>query len=417
MQLPRMMRVRQKLARPVVSDIAGTIRQELSRLDLRSRVGKGQRVAVTAGSRGIANTVEITREVIRSLKSLGLEPFIVPAMGSHGGGTAEGQREVLRHYGLTEDSLGAPIRATTETVTITTTKDGIPVHINKAAAEADHIVVVNRVKQHTLFTGEIQSGLIKMLLIGLGGPKGATVYHRAAVKHSFDRIARTAGAAVLGECNVLFGLGIVENAYDETAQLAAVEPCEMIERERELLAYAKRIMPRLPFDPIDALIVDWMGKDISGTGMDAMAIGRRGSDGPTVIRVFPRNLTDASEGNALGVGFADVITRKLADRIDHHKMYVNCRTSMSLEAVRIPMTVDTEEEALAAALSTVGLVEPRDARVVWIRDTLHLAELEVSEALAREVPDRADLESISALREMRFDGDGDLLPLSMEHEA
>ncbi len=272
---PLMFRVRQKFENPRVEDIPGEVKQQLAQLNLGSRVKPGQSVAVTVGSRGIANIDIIIKAAIEHLQSLGLEPFIVPAMGSHGGGTAEGQRAIVEGYGITEEFVGCPIRSSMETVVLCETPEGIPVHFDKQAYQADHVLVAGRIKPHTNFVGDIESGLMKMMLIGLGKHAGAKIYHRAIQDYSFAQIVRSVAHLVLDKCPILAGLGIVENSYDQTAKLAGVLPEEFEAREKELLVLAKEWMPKLPFREADLLLINQFGKNISGSGMDTNVVGRK----------------------------------------------------------------------------------------------------------------------------------------------
>jgi hypothetical protein len=415
MKFPRLMRVKQQFEAPTVDDIPGAIRSEMGKLDLGSRVAKGDSVAISVGSRGIANIALIAKSIIDELKALGAEPFVVPAMGSHGGGTAAGQRAIIESYGVTEDFIGAPIRATMEVEKVGETADGVPVYFDKFAYAADHVAVVGRVKPHTGFTGEIESGLHKMMLIGLGKHKGAALYHQAIVHYSFDRIVRSVGQTVIDRCGVLFGLGIVENQYDRTALLRAVEPANFIDGEKELLILAKRWMPTLPFERIDLLIVDAIGKNISGSGMDTNVIGRKYNDHcanekefPKVTRIFVRGLTEETHGNACGIGLAEFTHERLVSSMDTEATYINCLTGNHPSAAQIPVHYASDREVLEVALKTVGLVEPEDARVVRIHDTLDVEEILVSEAYGREVESRDNLSVVGDPAEMVFDGNGDL---------
>ena len=417
MQLPRMMRVRQRFDGPDLEDIPGAVREEIAKLDLSGKVAKGDSVAISVGSRGIANIALITKSMIEELQALGAEPFAVPAMGSHGGGRAEGQREIIESYGVTEEYIGAPIRSSMEVVQVGETGDGVPVFFDKYAYEADHVVVAGRVKPHTGFVGEIESGLHKMMLIGLGKHKGAALYHQAIVHYSFDRIVRSVGQTVIDKCGVLFGLGIVENQYDRTALVRAVEPENFVEGEKELLLLAKKWMPSLPFEQIDVLVVEEMGKNISGSGMDTNVIGRKYYDHkaaekeyPKVTRIAVRSLTGETHGNASGIGMADYIHSRILDQIDLEATAINTMTGNHPSAGAVPISFDSDRKVLEAALSTCGLVEPPDARVMRIRNTLDVEEILVSEACEKEVARRDELSVVEPPREMQFDANDDLLP-------
>ena len=417
MQLPRMMRVKQRFDGPALEDIPGAVREEIAKQNLSGKVARGDSVAISVGSRGIANIALITRTAIEELQALGAEPFVVPAMGSHGGGRAEGQREIIESYGVTEEYIGAPIRSSMEVVQVGETGDGVPVFFDKYAYEADHVVVAGRVKPHTGFVGEIESGLHKMMLIGLGKHKGAALYHQAIVHYSFDRIVRSVGQTVIDKCGVLFGLGIVENQYDRTALVRAVEPENFVEGEKELLLLAKKWMPSLPFDQIDVLVVEEMGKNISGAGMDTNVIGRKYYDHkaaekeyPKVTRIAVRSLTEETHGNASGIGMADYIHSRILDQIDLEATAINTMTGNHPSAGAVPICFDSDRKVLEAALSTCGLVEPPDARVMRIRNTLDVEEILVSEACEKEVARREELSVVERPREMQFDANDDLLP-------
>lgn len=412
---PQVFRIRQKFHAPQVGDVAGTVRAELCRLQLAEKVKRGETVAITVGSRGVANIPVILRAVAEHFRSLGAEPFLVPAMGSHGGGTAAGQRAVLEGYGVTEEAVGCPIRATMETVVVCRTQEGIPVHFDRFAFEADHVMVVNRIKPHTRFVGEIESGLMKMLLIGLGKCEGATIYHRAIQDYDFGQIIRSVAGEVLKRCRVVAGLGIVENALDQTALIEAIRPEDFETREKHLLQLAKQWMPRLPFRYVDILLIDQIGKEISGTGLDTNVVGRKFDDHKAVEGEFPkvkviavRGLTKATHGNAVGLGIAEFCRSRVLREMDVHATRLNAIISSHLAAGMLPMDYETDREILDVALGTIGLVEPPDAKLLWIRNTLRLEQLECSAAYLQEARTREDLEIVSPLRPLPFDRAGNL---------
>ena len=412
-----MIRLRQTFDRTTVADIPGMVRAELKKLALEQRIRPGQRIALTGGSRGVANIALILKTVVDYVKSLGASPFIFPAMGSHGGATAEGQAAMLAHYQVTEAFTGAPVLSSMDTVEISRTRDGVPVFIDRNACEADGIIVINRIKPHTKFKAPIESGLMKMMAIGMGKQKGAEHYHKAAIQYTFPKIIVDAGREVLKKASILCGLGLVENGYDQTAVVAALLPEELEEREKELLVLAKKMMPRLPFDDIDLLIIDEMGKDISGMGIDPNITGRNRD----VLGVFPhpvnarrlfvRDLTPSSGGNATGIGVADLTTKRLVDKIDRLSTYMNCITGISLEKAAIPMHFDTDRECIRVALGSVGLIPAEKSRIIRIKNTLQLDELEVSEIYRDEILKRSDLEILEGPRPMSFDSGGNLFPL------
>jgi hypothetical protein len=413
MSFPKVVRVQQNFDASRITDIPRTVSAQIDKLGLQGRVKPGQRVAITAGSRGVANIAVIVRSVVDELRKLDVRPFIIPAMGSHGGGTAEGQRLVLEHYGITESSMGAPIRATMETSQVGETPQGIPVFLDNYALEADHIVVVNRVKPHTDFDGDIESGLCKMMAIGLGKHTGAIQYHRANIKHGYYTVITNVARVVRSNCKILFGLGIVENAYDETAVIEAMLTPEIENSERRLLAIAKTNLARIPFDQGDVLVVDEMGKNISGAGMDTNVIGRnvsqreRGPIKPWFTRIFVRDLTEESNGNAVGIGLADLVSRRLVNKIDYTPTYINAITSTNVEAARVPVTFDTDREAMETAFSTCGN-NVETCRMIWIKNTLKLDQFIATEALLDEIGSKPHLKVLEQLGELAFDGKGNL---------
>jgi len=417
MLFPRMFRVRQRFERPRVGDVAAEVEGQLAGLSLRGVVRPGQRVAVAAGSRGIAELPVILAAVVRHLRALGTEPFLVPAMGSHGGATEAGQREVLAGYGVTEASLGCPIEASTASVVVGHTSSGIPVHFSEAALGADHVVAVNRVKPHTGFIGDVESGVCKMLLIGLGKPEGARVYHRAVLDRSFGQIVTEALPLLLSRTPVRAGLAVVENAFHEVARVEAIAAVRLPDAEKPLLRLARGLLPGLPFPEVDVLIVDEMGKDLSGTGIDTNVVGRRfddhkaqGDERPRVKRIFVRGLSAASHGNALGIGIVDFCTERLLAAVDLEATRTNAIASLHLSAARLPFAYPSDREVLTVALQTIGSEGPDQARVLWIPNTRDLHELECSESFLVPARERNDLAPLTASRTLRFDPRGDLLP-------
>jgi len=411
--LPKMLRVRQTFARPRVADIPRTVAETLA--GARVPIKRGDTVAVGAGSRGIANIDTIVGATVRHLKDLGARPFVFPAMGSHGGGTPEGQLSVLEHYGITEATMGCPVRATMDVMQVGEAL-GLPVWLDRYAAEADWIGLVNRVKPHTDFKGSIESGLFKMMTIGLGKYKGAIQYHRANIQHSYETVITTVGREMLARARIGFGLGIVENGYDETALIEAFNATDLEAGERRLLKSAREWMARLPFSPIDVLIVEQMGKNISGSGMDTNIIGRPTNphepfpSDPKILWIVALDITDESYGNAIGIGNADFTTRRLVDKIDMKPTLINSITACSPGMAKVPATYETDREAIETALSCIGLTPPERARVIRITSTLVLGQIEVSEAYAAEVDKRRDL-TVLGEAPLGFDASGRLRPL------
>jgi hypothetical protein len=412
-RFPRMMRVKQAFRGPAVESVPGAVRAALGRLTL--PIKAGQAVALTVGSRGIVNIDAIVRATVEHVKALGALPFIIPAMGSHGGGTTEGQRAVLERYGVTEAAMGCPVRATMDVVQVGEAL-GLPIWLDRYAAEADWIGVINRVKPHTGFTGDIGSGLLKMMTIGTGKHRGAVQAHRANIRLGYERMIAGLGAGMLRSGRIAFGLGVVENGYDETALVQAFLPAELEAGERELLQKARAWMAKLPFEDLDLLIVDEIGKEISGTGMDTNVIGRHATwferpfATPRITFIVACDTTDTTHGNANGIGLADFTTRRLADKIDWEPTYVNALTACSPGGPKLPAVLDSARDAVAVALSCLGLGRVEEARVVRVQNTLRLTEVEVSEALAGEVAGRDDLTTLGEPAEMLFDPDGAFPP-------
>ena len=410
--LPRVVPVQQRFPATEVADVAQAVREELARPGVGDRVRPGMRIAVAVGSRGVAAIDRIVAALVAGLKERGAAPFVVPAMGSHGGATAAGQLEVLADLGVTEASAGCPIRSSMEVVEIGRLENGLPVFADRHAFEADGVVVVNRVKPHTSFRGPSESGLVKMLTIGLGKQKGADSCHAFGLERMAEHIVAMAEIS-LARVRVLFGVATVENAYDRPARLVAVPAPEIVARDRELLVEAKAAMPRLHFDPIDVLVVDLMGKEFSGTGMDPNITGRYTtphlSGGPRVARLAVLDLSDASHGNANGIGLADLTTRRLVDRLDPAATYVNALTSRVPLAVRIPLTTGSDREAIQAAVKTCGARDLSRVRLVRIPNTLHLGEIWISESLLDEARADPAITIRGEPRALRFDGAGRLV--------
>ena len=412
---PKIFRVRQTFEASRVDDVPGEVEGQLTGLALSKKVSPGQSVAITAGSRGISNIAQIIRQVVAHLTQLGARPFVVPTMGSHGGGAAEGQRKVIESYGITEEYVGCPIRAGMETVVVCDTAEGFPVHFDRQAYEADHVLVCNRVKPHTLFVGDFESGLMKMMLIGLGKCEGANVYHRAIHDYSFAQIVRSVVGQLLQKCRILAGLAIVENAYDQTARIEAISPEDIQAREPELLELARKWMPRLPFTHVDVLLVDKIGKNISGVGMDTNIIGRKSDDHkavegefPKVKRIAVRGMTPQTHGNSIGIGLAEFCRTQLLRETDFQAVRLNALVSGHVSAALKPLDYETDREMLEAALGTIGLAEPPQAKFLWIANTLQLGEVECSAAYLDEARQRDDLEILTELRELPFDDAGNL---------
>lgn len=413
---PNMYRIRQVFDAPQVKSIEAALKKELESIRIDSLIKKGSRIAISAGSRGIANMDLILKEVVLFVKERGAEPFLFPAMGSHGGGTAEGQVEVLQSLGITEESIGAPIISSMEVVQIGVSSFGFPVYVDKHASEADGIIVVNRIKPHTEFEGPIESGLMKMMAIGMGKHKGCLEVHKQTVHYGYRKVIPEIGGVILDKLPILCGIGIVENVYDQTALIKAIKPSAFHIEEEKLLAKAKTLMARLPFDKVDVLIVDEIGKNISGTGLDTNVIGRimfigeKEPDRPKITRIVVLDLTEESHGNAIGIGLADFTTQRLISKIDLGAMATNAIAGMTPEKGRIPIALKTDKEAVDAAFTTIGAVDPEAGRVVHIKNTLEMGEIEISEKLLEELTERKDLKILDELGSLSFDNEGNISP-------
>ena len=412
MQLPLMTALRQHFPSAALEDPLSTLHQELRRRDLRP--APGARIAVAAGSRGIANIAAFTRAVVDYLKEAGAHPFVLPAMGSHGGATAEGQIGVLASYGITPESMGVPVESTMDVVQVGQLEDGTPVMINRLAIESDGIVLINRVKPHTSFRGPFESGLMKMLTIGLGSHKGATMAHSQGAQ-GLARLIPAWGEVILNKTPVLLGVALVEDAYEHTSQIEVLRPDQFAGREPHLLVLARERMPRILVRNIEVLVVEEMGKDISGTGMDTNVLGRMMLPGikepeePGVSRIVTLGLSERTHGNANGMGLADIVTRRLFDAVDFRATYANAFTSTFLNRAYVPVIMENDREAIEAALQVQRIANGAQARIARIKNTLDLAHIQISEALFNEFKSHPLLEQVGPLAPMAFTEDGKLI--------
>lgn len=414
MEQIKMRRIVQIFEKNRIDNIPEEISKEFERIGLNDRIKPGMQIGITVGSRGIANIALIIKCVIEQVKKRRGVPFILVAMGSHGGATAQGQKKILENYGMTEKTMGVPIKSSMEVIELGGPKNGLPVYFDKLASEADGILVVNRIKPHTAFKSLIESGLCKMLSVGLGNHEGASLVHYLGVKGLRDHMVDFA-RVILEKVSVLCGLGILENAYDETYRLTAAVPEDFEKVDTELLEECKRIMPALPVSDIDILIVQEIGKNISGTGMDTNIVGgireyREGEYNPPKIKkIILLDLTKEADGNALGIGLADLTTRKLYEKIDFAATYENTITTTFLERAKIPIVCKTEEEAYQIAMKTIWNLPGSKPRIIIIRNTLKLDEVYVSEDIWEEISHRPNIRPSGDWEELRFDQNGNLL--------
>jgi hypothetical protein len=413
MTLPPIARVRQIHSQPEVADVPGAVARAIRSSRIAGRVKPGGSVALTVGSRGIAGIGPIARAAVDALKGLGFAPFVVAAMGSHGGGTAEGQRAMLAELGVTEARLGCSIRSEMETTILGLNSFGLPIHFDANALGADGIVLLNRIKPHTSFTGRYESGLLKMLTIGLGKHQGAEQVHKLGLP-GLLKLLPEVGAFLLEKTPVALGIALLENAEEKTAKVVGVEPEELLDVEPRLLDEARTLMARLPFDQVDVLVVGELGKNYSGTGLDPNVIGRQRVETmpdlprPIVTRLAVLDLSPETRGNAVGIGLADLTTERLVAAIDPRPMRVNCMTSNFLTRARVPLSLPTDLDVLSASLDTCWRIERSEARMVIIPNTLELAHLWVTEPLAAEVSTNPNLVFESGFEPIPFSLDGTL---------
>jgi hypothetical protein len=409
MLLPKLIRVRQAFEQTTLGDAYGAVMHGLRNLGLETTMRPDARIAITAGSRGIQNLVTMTRAAVDAVKALGCRPFIVPAMGSHGGATDEGQKRLLADLGISESAMGCPVISSVAVEEIGRTSSGHPVYFSKDALHADGVIAINRVKLHTIFRGDVESGLCKILAVGLGKHRGAQQIHKIGTQPFLVEAARV----ILDRAPILAGVAVLENSLDETMEVHVV-PRERFETtDVALLKRCWQVLPRVPFDPLDVLVVDEMGKNVSGTGMDTNIIGIGGRVGgkmtmgtPAISTIVVLGLTPETHGNANGIGLADLTTRRLVDSIDYKSTYTNVLTTRLWSAGRLPVILETDREAVEVA---VGDMSPDDIRFVRIPDTLHLEELDISEALLPEAG-KLGLTVVSEARSVTFDDTGRIQP-------
>lgn len=413
--IPGMCRVRQRFDRDGISDVAAVLREKLNDEKLKARIRPGMRVVLTGSSRQIANMPLILKKLAAFVRAQGGEPCIIPAMGSHGGATAEGQKALLEGYGITEDYCGCPILSSMETVRVGQLPDGDEVRMDRFAHEADAVIVVGRIKAHTAFRGTYESGLVKMMAIGMGKRAGADSLHRAGFGKMGERLPLYA-KVVFDNCNVIFGVVPIENEFDQTCRIEVIPAEEIFDREPELLRYAKSRLPRILLPETDVLIVGEIGKNFSGSGMDPNVTGTFGTPyatgGIQKQRVVVLDLSEQTHGNFIGLGMADTTTKRAFEKLDTNAAYFNMLTSTVLCVGKIPMVLEDDKLAIQAALKTLTQVDREHIRVVYLKNTLSLETIMVSEALLEQVRGRDDMEILEQPHPLSFDSEGRLLDLN-----
>lgn len=404
--LPKMAKVKQEFNAEQIDNLESALQQELEKDYIRQQVKPGMEIAVAVGSRGMDRLVELTAVTIKFLQNLGAKPFIVPCMGSHGGATAEGQKEVLEHLGVKKESVGAEIQSSMEVIKVGELPNGLPVYVDKIASKADGIVVINRVKPHTAFRGPVESGIMKMISIGLGKQKGAEACHQLGFKHMAEHVPAMA-KMTMAKMPILFSVATVENAFDKVAKVQVLSPEETEKEEIELQKLAKQLLPKLHFEKIDVLVIDQIGKNISGDGMDPNITGRYPTPyaygGPEVTKMVVLDLTKETGGNANGVGTADFTTQRLVDKMDRDATYANGLTSTVVGPTHISTALPNDLQAIKAAIKTCNILDFNQVKMVRIKNTLELSEIQVSEALIEHINQHPDTEVTSDLYEMEFD--------------
>jgi hypothetical protein len=406
-----MVKVRQDFYRPLVEDIEEEFLAKLHQKRVLDQFRKGQTVAIAVGSRGITNQPLVVKLLVQELFKVGAAPFIIPAMGSHGGATAQGQKDMLIGMGIQEDYVGAPIRSTMEVVQVGDSDNGVPVYIDKLAYEADAIIIINRVKPHVGFRGPFESGLMKMIAIGLGKHEGAVLCHELGFGKMAENIPAM-GRVALEKANILFGIALLENAYHETCRVEILSNEEIQPLEPGLQEEAKKLAPRLHFDTLDVLIIDEIGKDISGTGFDTNVVGRYhtpyATGGPDITRIAALDITEKSHGNANGLGILDFTTMRAFKKFIFEQTYPNALTSTVPTTVKIPMVLKNDRQAIQAAIRTCNILGKENVKMLRIKNTTNLREIEISENLIPGIQDNKYLDVISEAYQLSFDESGNL---------
>ncbi|MBD3213123.1 MAG: DUF2088 domain-containing protein [Candidatus Lokiarchaeota archaeon] len=405
-KFPKIRSITQAIRFPEVENLESLIIYKLKEFGMDKLVSNGDKIALTASSRGIKFQALILRILVDYLKKQEANPYIIPAMGSHGGATAKGQMEILKEYGITSQSMGCPIKASMEVVKIGVTEFGTPLVVNKYVLDADKIFIINKINTHSKFVGLVESGLSKMCLIGLGSHQGAKLYHRLIEKYSWTTVIKSLQNLIMEKLPIMAGLAIIQNAYYEVSEIHLLRPEEFSKKEPKLLERCKEIKPKIPFNDLDLLIIDEMGKNIFGTGMDTQITGKKPNSEMDVQWVFVRDLTEETHGNAQGIGLADFTTKRLVDKIDFLQTYENALTAYRTDSPKIPIFLPTDEQVLNKIIDVAGINNPSEFRIVWIKNTLELGKMLVSEALFDEIESKSTLNSVGEIEDIQFDKQG-----------
>ncbi len=406
-EFPRIKCIRQTVRAPKLREVKDTLETELERFNFSSYIDKDDRVALTGSSRGIQHQDLILKTLVTHIKNAGGRPFIFPAMGSHGGGTVAGQTQILKDYGITEEKMGCPIKASMDVVEIGKSVYDTPIYADQMAVEADKIVLVNRIKTHSKFVGKVESGLSKMCLIGLGKHKGAKLYHRLIAKYGWPEIINSHRKIILEELPIILGVGVILNTNGEVAQIHTLQPQDFSQKEPALLKTSKELATTIPFKDVDLLIVDEMGKNIFGTGMDTTVTCRKKGSKGRVGWLFVRDLTEQTHGNAQGIGLADFTTKRLVNKIDYEQMYLNALTAYRTDSPKIPIYKKNDKQTLETIVDLAGLSDISKLKVVWIKNTLQLEKMLVSESYLEKVKQRKDLTPLEeSYTRISFDDEG-----------
>ena len=410
-KLPQIMKVSQTFDNTKLDDVEGDLNQKLIDKNIKDKIKPGMKSAITGGSRGISSYKELMKTIVSFVKKCGATPFIVPSMGSHGGGTSEGQENMLKKLGITKESVGCEIISSMDVVEVGRTSKDLPVYIDKNAANADGIILLNRVKLHTSFRGKYESGLIKMMAIGLAKRKGADMTHFLRYENMAENLVEV-GKIALNNLNIICGVASIENGYNEVADLFVLHKDEILQEEPKILEKSKRLMPRIYLDDIDVLIVNEIGKNISGTGVDTNIVGRfhtnAASGGPNTVKLGFLDISEKSGGNGNGMGLADFVSKKFFRKIDFESTYINAITSTEPNSVKLPLVLDNDKYVFQGCVKLCGVKNIQDIKLVIINNTKELDEIYMSKSAFENTVDKSKVKKESELFDIPFDEEGNL---------